>query len=93
MSKRFQKREDLQQQLAGDEIFLYNKAGGELTVLNKTALLIWSLCDGHHSEEHMADLLSKIYPDAAPSKIRADIQSTLQDFQTQSLIHPERTGM
>lgn len=67
-------------------MFLYDESGDELTVLNRTALLIWSLCDGHHDAGQMADLLSKVYPEVPPNQILADVESTLDDFKTQSLL-------
>jgi hypothetical protein len=86
MSTPLQKRDGLREQVAGDELFLYDESGDELTVLNRTALLIWSLCDGCHDATQMADLLSKVYPEVPPNQILADVQSTLDDFKTQSLL-------
>jgi hypothetical protein len=86
MSTPLQKRDGIREQVAGDELFLYDESGDELTVLNRTALLIWSLCDGNHSPEQMADLLSKVYPEVPPDQILADVRATLQDFKEQSLL-------
>lgn len=86
MSTPLQKRDGIREQVAGDELFLYDESGDELTVLNRTALLIWSLCDGNHSPEQMGDLLSKVYPEVPPDQILADVRTTLQDFKEQSLL-------
>jgi hypothetical protein len=83
-----QKRAGIREHLAGDELFLYDAQGEELTVLNKTALLIWSLCDGAHSDEEIRTLLAEIYPEAPPETVAADVDSTLQSFRDQGLLEP-----
>jgi hypothetical protein len=44
-----QKRADLVIKELGDELMLYDEINEKIHVLNHTAYLIWSFCDGCHT--------------------------------------------
>lgn len=80
------KRRGLRENLAGSELFIYDGTGEELSVLNASALFVWSLCDGAHDVTRMGEILSEIYPDVPLPVLRDDIETCLRTFQQKGLI-------
>lgn len=76
----------IDEQRIGDELYLYGTDGEKLTVLNSTAMLIWSLCDGTHSVEDMVDVINDILPEVPGSELADDIQQTLAGLSQKKLI-------
>ena len=76
----------LSEQRIGDELYVYGENGETLIVLNATATLIWSLCDGTHPETAMLDLLRDLYPDIKPSVLRSDLEDCLRGFREKGMI-------
>jgi hypothetical protein len=83
------KRSGLTENLTGRELFVYDADGLELTVLNRSALMIWSLCDGTHTLDDMLPVLAGIYPDAPPHRLRDDTITCLQSFAGNQLLEPD----
>ena len=79
-------RPGLTQNLTGHELFIYDASGQELTVLNRSALMIWSLCDGTHTLPQMLDVLSDIYSDVEPGDLEKDVNRCLDAFTEKGLI-------
>jgi hypothetical protein len=80
------KRDGIAENLSGHECFLYDGQGQTLTVLNTSALFIWSLCDGEHAEDDILAVMHQIYPDAPPDLLKADIRRILDGFMGQELL-------
>jgi hypothetical protein len=80
------KRPGLTENLSGGELFIYDDQGSELSVLNATALFIWSLCDGENSAEQIGAVMADIYPEAPLDRLRDDIAITLQAFHDKRLL-------
>jgi len=80
------RRPGLKENLTGSELFIYDAAGEELSVLNASALFIWSLCDGAHDITRMGEILSEIYPGVLPGDLREDIDACLRSLQQKGLI-------
>ncbi len=76
----------LSEQRIGDELYVYGANGETLFVLNATAMLIWSLCDGTHSETDMLARLCDLYPDIKPGVLRNDLEDSLRGFREKGLI-------
>jgi hypothetical protein len=57
----------------GDEVVVIRGDGLSTHVLNRTAALIWEMCDGEHSTEEMASLLALRF-DVSPEIAQADIE-------------------
>ena len=79
-------RSGLKDNLTGQELFLYDAHDQELTVLNRSAIMIWSMCDGTHNLAQMLDVLSTIYPDADANVLRDDTLLCLKSLAEQGLI-------
>jgi hypothetical protein len=62
-----------------DEVLLYHQVKTRAVYLNKTAAVIWALCDGKNSIAEIENLLKKIYPETKDS-IPEDINSTLKQL-------------
>ncbi len=45
----------------GDETLLYDMQGGTIHILNKTAHMIWDLCNGHYSEDDIQNELKDTF--------------------------------
>ena len=79
-------RSGLKENLTGQELFIYDAQDQELTVLNRSAIMIWSMCDRTHNLAQMLDVLSTIYPDADANVLRDDTLLCLTSFAEQELI-------
>lgn len=80
------KRNGIREQRIGNELYLFGADGEDLSVLNATAMLIWSLCDGQHGRDDMLKIMSEIYPAADTGQLADDIEQCLSGFQAQGLI-------
>ena len=79
-------RPGLKENLTGQELFIYDAHDQELTVLNRSAIMIWSLCDGTHNLTQMLDVLSTIYPTIDANVLRNDTLLCLTSLTEQGLI-------
>ena len=61
------------------ELLLYHPAQSTIVYLNKTASLVWGLCDGTNTVEQIIELISKAFSEEAQT-ISQDVNSTLQKF-------------
>ena len=64
----------------GRECLVMDAAGRELMVLNRTAMLVFSLCNGVHSPEAIAAVLKEIHPDAPAAQVAEDVRDCLAAF-------------
>lgn len=86
MKKHPLKRSDIRDQRIGDELYLTAADGETLTVLNAAAQLIWSLCDGTHSEDDIVKALHRNYPDMDQDTLREDLTTCLAGFRQKKLM-------
>jgi hypothetical protein len=63
----------------GDEVVVIKDDGLATHVLNKTAALIWELCDGKRGIDEIAAVLCERY-DVSPEEARADIKETIENL-------------
>ncbi len=82
-----QRRSDLLEKPLGDETLLYDADGGEIHVLNATAQVIWSLCDGEHTPAEMTQTLAAQFElgDQAID-LTGDVKETLTVFAQKGLL-------
>ncbi|HVC34847.1 MAG TPA: PqqD family protein [Chloroflexota bacterium] len=73
------------------EAVLFHPVKLTIMHLNRSAALIWRLCDGQRTLGEIRDLLSDAYPDAAP-EIQTDVQRVLQMFLDNESIAIVRPG-
>jgi len=72
------KRTDVRTIQVEDELMLHDSATEKVYVLNPTAALVWSLCDGAHTIEQMvAAVESQFSKTAEPADIPQDVRQTL----------------
>ena len=64
----------------GNELFLHDASGEELLVLNTTAMLIWSLCDGTHDVTQMLEVLTDLFPHAPTQELEKDLKDQLEEW-------------
>ena len=67
------------------ELLIYHPTETSVVYCNRTASLIWHLCDGTHTAAEISTLLSEAYPEAAAS-IPADVDATLRTLTQQQVI-------
>lgn len=85
-------RRDLLLQEVGEEGLLYDREAAQVHVLNRTALLIWKLCDGGHGPEAITIKLVEAFTGAEASRVRGDVDRVLADFSTRGLLEPDLQG-
>lgn len=80
------KKSGIDEQRIGDELYLYGPGGETLSVLNTTAMMVWSLCDGAHTVSDMAEVLEDIVDAPARSELERDIRECLDELRTKNLL-------
>lgn len=86
-SKKPQRRSDLLEKPLGDETLLYDADGGMIHVLNATAQVVWSLCDGEHTPEEIVQALAVQFDlGDQPIDLADDVQETLALFAQKGLL-------
>lgn len=64
-----------------DEVLIYHQVKTQAVYLNKTAALIWALCDGKNSIIEIEKLLISNYPeaeDSIPEHINLSLESLIE---------------
>jgi hypothetical protein len=79
-------RPDLVLRRVGSEWVLYDAAKERAHVLNLTAAVIWTFCDGAHERSSIADVLAREVPGLDASTIRTDIDQVLRRFADEGLL-------
>jgi hypothetical protein len=59
-----------------DEILLYHPGNNKTLYINKSASIIWQLCNGEHTVEEIIQLIAEAYP-AAIDGLEKDVLDTL----------------
>ena len=68
-----------------EEILLYHPTKTKTLHLDKTASLIWRLCDGRRTVSEITEMLQEAFPDAAAT-IGDDVKATLRDLETEGAV-------
>ncbi len=68
------------------ETMLHDPAVQKVYVLNLTAALIWSLCDGDHTLEQMVDAVKTQFSQTTEADISQDVDQTLAWFSEYDLL-------
>jgi hypothetical protein len=80
-------REDVVFRAVGDEWVLYDPETRQLHVLNLTAALVWTHCDGDHAVDDMVQAVAGAFPDAPGADgVRDDVRDTLGTFADEGLL-------
>ena len=70
----------------GDETLLYSAEGKAIHVLNPTANLIWTLCDGSHTITDMEQAVRSTFAVPEAHDLIKDIRQTLDIFRGKGLL-------
>ena len=62
-----------------DEVLLYNPANNKTLYINKSASVIWQLCNGEQSVEEIIKMIEDAYP-GNEVDMRQDILDTLNNL-------------
>lgn len=81
-----QARRDVVLRRVGSEWVLFDAARDRAHVLNLTAAVVWTYCDGAHGSDAMASAIAQEVEGAAPERIRADIEGALRRFADEGLL-------
>jgi len=80
-----QRSDKVTEKILNDEIILYNTINHNIHSLNKTAGILWNLCDGKASIKEMINYLLKTCK-GEKDIIEKDVLKTLEDMNKNNLI-------
>jgi len=79
-------RPDLRLRRVGSEWVLYDAAQDKAHVLNQTAAVIWTYCDGTFERTAIADAIAREVPGLDSTRIKDDIDVVLRRFADEGLL-------
>lgn len=79
-------RADVVLRRVGNEWVLFDAARDRAHVLNLTAALVWTYCDGMHVPGAIAEAISHEVVGSAKERIRDDIEGVLRRFASEGLL-------
>ena len=79
-------RSDVVLRRVGSEWVLYDAAKERAHVLNLTAAVIWTYCDGTFPPTDIAEAISREVPGLDAAQIRDDIRDVLRRFADEGLL-------
>lgn len=79
-------RPDIVLRRVANEWVLFDSTHGRAHVLNLTAAVIWTYCDGHHPSTLIADAIAREVRDATPDRVRTDVDMALRRFADEGLL-------
>ena len=63
-----------------DEVLLYNPSNNKTLYINKSASIIWQLCNGEQSVEEIIQLIQEAYPGNS-DELQDDVLDTLNTLK------------
>ncbi len=79
------KRQDIRFISVEEEVMLHDSTAKQVYVLNPTAALIWLLCDGKHTVDQIAIIVSKKFGKSI--RISQDVEQTVIKFSECGLLN------
>ena len=79
-------RPDIVLRRVANEWVLFDSTQGRAHVLNLTAAVIWTYCDGHHASAAIADAIVREVRDATPDRVQTDVDTALRRFADEGLL-------
>jgi hypothetical protein len=79
-------RPDLVLRRVGSEWVLYDAERERAHVLNHTAAVIWTYCDGEHERASIADAIAREAPGIDARNIRSDVDDAVRRFADEGLL-------
>lgn len=74
-----QQRQDFHMEILDGEAFLYHLSNTRILYCNKTAVLVWQLCNGMRSGKEIIAILQDIFPEAS-DRVKVDVEEALKQF-------------
>lgn len=79
-------RPDVALRRVGSEWVLFDPGTDRAHVLNPTAAIIWSFCDGDHDPGAIVEAIVSEVPSADPAQVRRDVGVALRRFAAEGLL-------
>jgi len=79
-------RDDVLLQRVGSEWVLFDARRDRAHVLNLTAAVVWTYCDGTHGSDAIADAIARAVEGPDAHALRNDIESVLRRFADEGLL-------
>lgn len=79
-------RPDVVLRRVGSEWVLFDARQDRAHVLNLTAAVIWTYCDGSHQSEAIVEAIARELPGAPAERLRGDIEQALRRFADEGLL-------
>ncbi len=79
-------RDDVLLRRVGSEWVLFDARQDRAHVLNLTAAVVWTYCDGSHRTDAIADAIARELEGTEPAAIRTDIETVLRRFADEGLL-------
>ncbi len=79
-------RQDVTLRRVGSEWVLFDSRHDRAHVLNLTAAVVWTYCDGSHGSSDMAAAIARELRAPGPDAIRGDIEQVLKRFAAEGLL-------
>ena len=79
-------RLDVELRRVGNEWVLFDARRERAHVLNLTAAVVWTYCDGAHGSDAMADAIARALDGAPALAVHADIEQVLRRFRDEGLL-------
>jgi hypothetical protein len=80
-------REDLVFRELGEEWVVFDPRSRRLHLLNLTAALVWSHCNGEHAVDEIVSRVEGAFADAPPpDDVQRDVQEALRTFASEDLL-------
>lgn len=79
-------RDDVLLRRVGSEWVLFDSRADRAHVLNLTAAVVWTYCDGGHDRDAIAEAIAAELPGTSPQAIRPDIEQVLRRFALEGLL-------
>jgi hypothetical protein len=73
------RNESCQMEELDDEILLYNPTNNKTLYINKSASIIWQLCDGRQSVQDIITMIQEAYP-GNEAELESDVMTTLENL-------------
>ncbi|MDO8666151.1 MAG: PqqD family protein [Gemmatimonadales bacterium] len=79
-------RGDVVLRRVGNEWVLFDAARDRAHVLNLTAAVVWTYCDGEHAAGKIAEAISREIASAPKERLEGDIEGVLRRFADEGLL-------
>jgi len=79
-------RDDVLLRRVGSEWVLFDSRHERAHVLNLTAAVVWTYCDGSHGSDAIADAIARAVDGAEARALRTDIELVLRRFADEGLL-------